>query len=202
MVMEYKKGSENNPESLKVTKELGAPLGITNCIINADLLICGVNDFVTDNKAIMHLTLEEKKEILEFIKNEREKVVHSAEPKSLASWHNCGFNKFEDYFLPGDAVTEDLVDYFVNILPPVSCSSTYVQAGDAYDHRRDVCGVCRATYITFTKKDGAWYFAGYCFKHGTENVVRCHNRLENAIFDVNYLIHFEKYKEENGINEG
>lgn len=201
MKMEYVKGSENNPESVKITKELDAPLGTTVCTVNADLLICGVNDFIADNKAIVHLALEEKKEILEFIKNERGKIIHKAKLKSLASWHDCGFNKFEDYFLPGDMVTKDLVDYFVNILPPVSCSSSYVQAGDAYDHRRDACGVCRATYITFTKKDGTWFFAGYCFKNGMENVVVCHNRLENAIFDVDYLIRFEEYKEENHLNE-
>ena len=191
MELKYRKGSEHIHEAVELTIDENVYL------INANLLICGINEFSDANKTSIKLNLNERKKILEFIKEERNKIINKTSPKSLESWHECGFESFEDYFRPGDAVTEDLVEYFVNVVPPVSCSSGYVQAGSAYSHTRDSCGTCRATYITFKKNEGNWTFLGYCFKHGIENVVVCHNRLENAIFDTDYLIRFEEYKTDN-----
>ena len=189
MKKEYIKGSEFTPESVVVI------IGEETYTINVNLLTCGVKDFISNKKTIKILSNEERKEILEFVKAKRDEIIHKVPVKSLSSWHDSGFNSFEEYFYPGDIVSEDLVEYFVNILPPVTCMSRYVQAGSAYSHKRDINGKYLPTYITFTKEDNTWIFVGYCFKLEKENKVKFHSNLENVLFDVNYLLGYADFKE-------
>lgn len=74
----------------------------------------------------------------------------------------------------GDYFTEDMVDNFMNMLPPACMRSDCSQIGEPKSHRLDENGKCRATYVTFKKiAKGIWEYCGDCFRG--ENV-----RYENA----------------------
>jgi hypothetical protein len=96
--------------------------------------------------------------------------------KSMKGWNefdNGENEEFGDYFKPGDLVTEDVYDYFLDILPPVSFSKDYLQAGGAImtafnrkTKRHE------STYMTFisTPTKGIYKFCGYCFVGEKEDV--------------------------------
>ena len=70
----------------------------------------------------------------------------------------------------GDLVEEQVVDNFMNCLPPASFSASCAQLGDPYSHRQDeLTGKWRATFLTFRKADrGVWEYCGKCFRGETE----------------------------------
>ena len=73
----------------------------------------------------------------------------------------------------GDYVLQDVVDDAMNILPPVSMSTSCAQIGEPYSHRfDDKIGKWRATYSTFKKVSGVsnesiLQYCGNCFKGET-----------------------------------
>lgn len=166
----YYKGGDGTREriELKLTWSDGA--NRTMCVIDTDLLLSGIRTFPCGNGDDHTLTSAAIISTLEFLNEARSR--YTAEPiKTLNGWYSSGIDKFSDYCFPGDTVTEDIVDYFTNILPPVSLSYGYVQAGEAYSHEDDDHGRYRATYTTFHRSstDGQWIFNGYCFMRETEN---------------------------------
>lgn len=78
--------------------------------------------------------------------------------KSMKSWQESSAGDFEEFFKPGDIVSQDVVDYYKNILPPIINSNSVMQAGGAID---TVNG--RDTFITFVKRDGKWMYIGDCY---------------------------------------
>lgn len=194
----YYKGTENSREVVEFETTAEPLYRATMCVVDIDLLLCGVASFPCGSGDDVKLTLEQQRDILLLVQEERGKLIHKAGPKSLADWQNSGLRTFEEYFIPGDTVTEDLVGYFINIMPPHSMGSI-VQAGEPFSHENDGKGNYRATYITFAKKDGEWWFAGYCFSKETTNQISRRGRLAARIFDVQYLIEAEKHKQEAGI---
>lgn len=194
----YYKGTENSREVVEFETTAEPLYRTTMCVVDIDLLLCGVASFPCGSGDDVKLTLEQQRDILLLIQEERGKLIHKAGPKSLADWQNSGLRTFEEYFLPGDTVTEDLVDYFTNIMPPQTMWNNLVQAGEPYSHERDVNGMPRATFLTFSKQDGQWYFAGYCFSKETKNQVTRRGRLAAKIFDIQYLIEAEKHRQEAG----
>lgn len=53
---------------------------------------------------------------------------------------------------PGDIVSDDVIDYFANILSPVTHTTYVLQAGGACDHiENPVTGKIEAKYLTFCK---------------------------------------------------
>lgn len=89
------------------------------------------------------------------------------EVKTLYGWSEfydtTGKGSWYDYAEIGDTVSEDVVDNFLNMLPPRSMKYGYVQVGEAYNHVEDENGTVRATYMTFAKLDGVWKYCGNCF---------------------------------------
>lgn len=86
-------------------------------------------------------------------------------PKTMDDWHNSKENYFESFFKAGDIVSQDVVDYFVNSLPPVTFREHFVQAGEPYSHRVDPEDKkFKATYTTFEKGAENWIYKGNCFK--------------------------------------
>lgn len=75
--------------------------------------------------------------------------------KTFENWKG----NLSDYLTIGDEVDEDMVDHFVNVLPPASWRADLVQIGEPHSH---VAG--RATYPTLHKKEGRWLYAGNCFR--------------------------------------
>ena len=88
--------------------------------------------------------------------------------KTYQEWLKTDKN-FCDFVEPGNEVDEEMVNYFMNVLPPVNMSFGYLQAGGAYNHVV-VDGKWTATYITFAKEDGKWIYKGCCTPGSKENV--------------------------------
>lgn len=81
---------------------------------------------------------------------------------SMADWSAVG--DFEKAAKPGDLVDEEIVEEFVNCLPPTTLRGDLVQAGEPYSHQYDPeADRWRATYTTFAKVDGEWTYCGKCF---------------------------------------
>ena len=84
--------------------------------------------------------------------------------------HYFGLNACEI----GDYFTEDMIDSFMNMLPPAFQRSDCFQIGDPVSCRNDESGHGRTTYDTFKKVfDNIWEYCGDCFlgeniKRGTE----------------------------------
>ena len=93
------------------------------------------------------------------------------EVKTLKGWceftDRTGKGSICHYLNKGDIVTEDIVDYFLNILPPRAISHCYLQVGEAHSHVFDVSGRLRPTFTTFAKCDGLWRYYGNCFAYET-----------------------------------
>ena len=81
--------------------------------------------------------------------------------------HYFGLNAHEI----GSYFTEEMVDYFMNILLPACMRSDCSQIVEPSSHIYDENGKSRATYSTFKKiADGIWEYCGDCFKG--ENIQR------------------------------
>lgn len=89
--------------------------------------------------------------------------------KTLQDWEKKGGN-FTDFCKVGDKVDKGIVDYFVDVLPPITWRTDLVQCGEPYGHRDNPeTGRWEATFITFSKNDkGQWYYAGICFLNQRE----------------------------------
>ncbi len=78
-------------------------------------------------------------------------------------WHETG-KSFSELALVGEEVDEEMVDYFINVLPPFSMRPGYVQVGEAHSHREDNNGNWRPTFLTFEKNSSEqWIYRGPCF---------------------------------------
>ena len=119
-------------------------------------------------------------EMLRFVKLERDKILAEHPVKTRAGWTESGISNFMDYCSPGDEVDEALVDYFLNVVPPATHRTTFIQAGEPYSSALDDTGKYQAIYSTFSK-GSTWRYLGECFLNQTENKVSIHSKLERAI---------------------
>lgn len=184
----YFRGSKDSFEAVEfdITKD-GGSLYITTCVINVCLLLAGVKAFPCGNGDDIRLTPEQQLEVLEFLQAERKKITEGEAVKTLDGWRKSGLHSWEEYCKPGELVTEDIVDWFVNGVPPITLHSGYAQAGEAHSMEHDDNEIWRDTYTTFTYhgKDEAgrslWLYNGYCFKNGTDNKASTETSLERRI---------------------
>lgn len=95
----------------------------------------------------------------------------STEIKTLDGWcefsDRTGKESIYDYLRVGDIVSEDIVDNFMNIIPPRAMSHGYLQVGEPYNHVYDISRALRPAYMTFAKCDGHWRYYGNCFAYET-----------------------------------
>lgn len=95
------------------------------------------------------------------------------EVKSLKGWceftDRTGKGSIYDYLNKGDIVSEDIVDNFMDMLPPRAMSYGYLQVGEPYSHVYDIDRRLRPIYMTFAKCDGVWRYYGHCFVYETIN---------------------------------
>ena len=71
----------------------------------------------------------------------------------------------------GTYFTQDMVNDFMDMLPPACMRSDCSQIGEPTSHRIDDDGKCRATYATFKQiAEGIWEYCGDCFRG--ENIQR------------------------------
>ena len=183
MKINYTKGEGTRPEFVSVT------------LIRNDVEITAIGyvyqlytfNHLYDSKRGQRVYLSDKEalEILALVREERDKVIHISGDKSMASWRESGLNYFETYFIPGDTVTADVVDHYINIYPPLAMRSEYVQAGEPYNRERNPdTGALQSTYITFYRYQGMWWFAGYCFANEKTNRVMDYDRLARRIDEL------------------
>lgn len=86
--------------------------------------------------------------------------------KTLKGWNESEYNYFEDFCKPGDMVSQDIIDYFINSYPPITDYEDFVQAGEPYDTMMDPeDNKFKSRYTTFEKEDGIWIYKGNCFKN-------------------------------------
>ena len=187
----YIKGAERVKESVEFdTAE-------TTCKVNIDLLLCGINKFTRADGNTETLTPERRYEILKFVEQERGKFVHKAGPKSMEDWENSGLGSFDEFFFPGDTVTEDVYDNFLDILSPATMRRNLLQVGEPAAHEKDPeTGNYRATYSTFVRTDGLWWYAGECFRGETVNRRTRPGRLAERIAEVEKDLERENRKGE------
>ena len=166
----YIRGSRDNREAVEFDISKRGQY-ITTCVVNVDLLLCGIKTFPCGNGDDVKLAGQQQLAILELVQAEREKITSNIEVKTMESWYGSGLN-FDDYCFPGDTVGEDIVDYFVNVVPPVTLRYDCIQAGEEHSSEPDGSGKYRATYTTFHRTgDGRCRFDGYCFEGENQNRV-------------------------------
>lgn len=87
----------------------------------------------------------------------------------------------EDYLEPGDEVDEDLIGYFLDVLPPRTNRAGLLQVGGEISTAKDVNGRWRPTYLTFKRRGGTWRYAGRCFEGSAEPVQKYQSSLEKMM---------------------
>jgi hypothetical protein len=83
---------------------------------------------------------------------------------SMAGWHEARVD-LGKYLELGDAVSEDMADYFLGVLPPAMMRHDLIQIGEPNDHING-----RATFATIYRKrggGGTWIWAGMCHRGET-----------------------------------
>ena len=75
--------------------------------------------------------------------------------KTKKQWDGSGKNLTE--FLEfGDKVDEEMMDYFLGVLPPQTWTANCIQLGESYS----TDGQGNFTYMTIEKLDGEWTWTG------------------------------------------
>ena len=74
----------------------------------------------------------------------------NTEIKTLDGWtkfaDRTGRGSIYDYLNKGDIVSEDIVDNFMDMLPPMAMSYDYLQVGEPFSHVYDIDNRLRPTY--------------------------------------------------------
>lgn len=120
--------------------------------------------------------IEDRNEFDHLIKGDlteyRKPVEYPSEYNGHKVYGMKDWNKgFDEQFKPGELFTSEIAEYFLDVLPPVCWSSTFVQVGEPHDHRKDKEGHFKPTYATFeavkgtfNDVDSVWKYCGNCFK--------------------------------------
>lgn len=95
----------------------------------------------------------------------------NTEIKSLDGWtefaDRTGQESIYDFLSKGDIVSEDIVNNFMDIMPPRAMGKNYLQVGEPYNHVFDIDGRMRPTFMTFCRGENGWRFCGNCFAYET-----------------------------------
>lgn len=182
----YYRGGRDCYEAVELDEVRSDGMYITTCVVNVDLLICGIDTFPCGNGEDRKLDPEQQLKVLEFAQAERKKITDSYPVKTYYYWRESGLRTFEDYCSPGDTVDEAVVNHFVNSIPPVTLRSDCTQAGEAHSTALDPeTGQHRDTYTTFSRLSASlWRFEGYCFKGQTNNRAEVKTSLERRIEEL------------------
>lgn len=179
----YLRGSRNSREAISFDITRRGQY-ITTCVVDVYLLICGIKAFPCGSGDDEKLTAQQRLEILELVQEERGKITARYPVKTYKGWQESGLPTFDEYCAPGDEVDEEMVEYFVNSVPPVLMRSACTQAGEPFSHERDEQGGYKPTYTTFHRTEGGWRFDGYCFYGENENRYLRPSRLEERISEA------------------
>ena len=157
MYPEDANGEMNSEEKLKFRKQL--------------LLKIARKELMDSVRCAME-TLEEYAEDLIKITAPREKVI-DGEVKTYQGWLDSDTNSFDEYVKEEDKVAVDIVNHFIELLPPRSYKSGFFQIGEPHDHVKE--GARYGTFIYLYKDENykeVWQYKGNCLggtcEKGTE----------------------------------
>lgn len=157
----------------------------TECVIVTSLLLLypAIKRFPCRDGSSVKLSNKQLLELLYFLKKEREQMV-SETPKTLEGWQSTGLN-LEDFLSIGDEVDDDMVDYFINVVPPLVHFKSLVQVSEPFSSEKAEDGKYRNTFITFHREhDGHWHFAGACFAYESVNRADYKSHLDRVLESV------------------
>ena len=179
--MQYSKGSPNNMESITIpvlNKDGGEPVAsLTVVVILIEL--CNLHHFL-DNGYAVRLSDSQILTIANEIEMRRA-AARGTGLKTLSGWHKSGLPSIEDYLELGDEVGTNLIDYFLNVLPPRTNRAGLLQVGGEISAAKNIDGRCLPTYLTFKREDGTWRYAGRCFAGSAEQVQKYQSSLERMM---------------------
>lgn len=169
---EYIPSADTKPGIVVLTYETDT--GVREVRINPEDLHRGRNFGLNEFGQMIELTPAEILHAIYVYGGYKLFVRRQEDIKTLKGWQASGLKTFTDYVVPGDKVSEDIVNYFINISPPIVWYSLYVQAGSAYEHIRDESGKENPCYLTFKREDndGEWIFTGICTKNDSNNLYK------------------------------
>ena len=151
---------------------------VVNKEITADDYKHGDYEYVSTQK-IYDVTLEgvedfTKEKICYFEKSEQadETVEQETEIiKTMDNWQKSNSSDFDDFAKVEDVVDEDIIDFFVNGISPITYRSNLIQCGEPYTHETNPkTGRWEPAFITFARELGSWVYKGICFYREYEDV--------------------------------
>lgn len=154
-----------------VTTYLDLPVTLLEAGVVYLVLDDGSNIFLSDTQMAL-------------IANEVERLRAEAagtSPKTFEKWLESGLPTAEDYLEPGDEVDEDLIGYFLDVLPPRTNRAGLLQVGGEIGSAKNIDGCWLPTYLTFKREDGTWRYAGRCFAGSAEPVQKYQSSLERMM---------------------
>lgn len=101
--------------------------------------------------------------------------------KTLSGWRESGLPSVEDYLEVGDEVDGEMLDYFLNVLPPRTNRAGLLQAGGEISTVKNIDGGWLPTHLTFKQQGGTWRYAGRCFAGSAEPVQEYQSSLERMM---------------------
>lgn len=115
------------------------------------------------------------------------------ELKTIEGWQNSDCNSWGEYCKPGDLVDEGVVNYFLDIVPPLIIRTGYFQVGEPYSSAVNpkTMKSCE-TYATFLYiARGIWEYRGCCFQNELTDIER-YKRYDSLkqFFQETYSMNF------------
>ena len=82
--------------------------------------------------------------------------------KTLKQWKESKLS-LDRFLQVDDVVDEELRSYFIEVIPPASCTSDCIQMGEPYDSNERG----QDTYLTLHRKSHGWVYVGDKCKNRT-----------------------------------
>ena len=126
--IQYNKGGPHNMESIAlpvVSKSDGKP--VANLETTVILVECGNIYHYLDNGFAVRLSDAQMVTVANEILKKRAEV-RGTGLKTLSGWRESGLPSVEDYLEVGDEVDGEMLDYFLNVLPPRTNRAGLLQA--------------------------------------------------------------------------
>lgn len=88
--------------------------------------------------------------------------------RSLEMWkayldHTNNHN-ISDYFIVGDVISTDLIDYIRMNMSLETDKEDYIQINEIQGYYYDLARALKPVYHTFSKCDNLWRYYGICYK--------------------------------------
>lgn len=185
----YYKGTDNTRENVEMDEVCINGIYLTTCIVDVEHLLNGYTVFPCENGEERELDPALMLEVLKFVQEQRDSLTSTRGVKSLKNWIESGLSNFDDFCHPEDIVDKSIVDYFMNILPPVTLCDDCTQPGGSFSSfqgPREIHNTYR-TFSRFGNTSDLWKFEGYCYKGETANRLYAITKIERRMKELQGL---------------